>query len=81
MDSHVFVVRRWAGQVRGCDEIEPDWYPVDQIPFARMWDENRVWLPHVVRGERVEAQVTYGADNARVSALTLRVVEKVTAGM
>lgn len=81
MTSHVFVVRRWAGVLRGCDEIDPAWYPVDAVPYERMWDENRIWLPHVLRGERVEAQVTYGADNDHVAAVTLRVVEKVTAGM
>lgn len=81
MTSHVFVVRRWAGQVRGCDEIRPEWFPLDALPFDQMWDEGRVWLPHVLRGERVQSQVTYGADNERVAALTLRVVQQVDAGM
>ena len=75
--SHVFVVRRWAGQVRGCEEIRPEWFPVDAPPFARMWDENRVWLPHVLRGERVELAATYGADNDHLSAVSLQVVQEV----
>lgn len=78
MTSHVFRVRRWAGSVRGCAEIAPAWFPVDALPWERMWDEGRVWLPHVLRGERVEAQVSYGPDNERVAELRLRVIDQVT---
>ncbi|PWJ26916.1 8-oxo-dGTP diphosphatase [Branchiibius hedensis] len=81
MTSQVFVVRRWAGQVRACEEIRPEWFAVDAPPFARMWDENRVWLPHVLRGERVELQATYGADNDRLTEVSLRVVQQVTRGV
>lgn len=81
MTSHVFVVRRWTGQVRPCEEITPEWFRLDGLPFGQMWDESRVWLPHVVRGERVEARVVYAADNDRVQEVSLRVVPEVTAGM
>lgn len=78
MTSHVFVVRRWAGQVRACEEIRPEWFVVDALPYPQMWDEGRVWLPHVLRGERVELRATYGADNDHVVEVSLRVVEQVT---
>lgn len=81
MVSHVFVVRRWTGQVRGCDEIRPEWFPVQAPPFSQMWDENRVWLPHVLRGERVHLAATYGADNDHLTAVNLQVVQEVDATM
>lgn len=81
MTSHVFVVRRWAGQVRPCEEIRPQWFAVDALPFGQMWDEGRVWLPHVLRGERVQAQVAYGADNDHLTTVSLRVVHEVDAQM
>lgn len=77
MTSHVFVVRRWAGQVRECDEIRPEWFPVDALPYPQMWDEGRVWLPHVLRGERVELAATYGEDNDHLTAVSLQVVAEV----
>lgn len=81
MTSHVFVVRRWSGQVRLSEEIRPEWFPVQAPPFALMWDENRVWLPHVLRGERVELVATYGADNDHLTAVNLQVVQEVDATM
>lgn len=55
----VYVGERWTGPVQGSDELEPSWYDLDDLPFDRMWDDDRYWLPRVLRGERIDATITY----------------------
>lgn len=66
--SHVFVGRVWQGEPVETDEIVPAWFRVDQVPFARMWDDAKRWLPGVLDGGRVAASFTFGPDLATVVA-------------
>jgi 8-oxo-dGTP diphosphatase len=66
--SHVFLCRRASGIPAETEEIVPAWFPVDAIPFDRMWDDARRWLPDVLRGGRTGATFTFGTDRATVVA-------------
>jgi 8-oxo-dGTP diphosphatase len=68
---HVFLADSWQGEPEESDEMAPAWYPVDSIPFERMWQDNSHWLPRVLAGERVRARYTYAADNATVQSLEM----------
>jgi 8-oxo-dGTP diphosphatase len=49
---HVTVFR--AGDLDGrpsaTDEAIPLWTPVAEIPFDEMWEDDRIWLPHLLDG-------------------------------
>lgn len=64
--SHVFTCTRWQGEPIETDEIVPRWFAVDEIPYERMWDDARRWLPDVLRGGTIEARYTFGPDLATV---------------
>lgn len=64
--SHVFVCHAFSGEPVPTDEIEPAWFAVDEVPYERMWDDARRWLPEVLRGGRTNGVYTFGADLATV---------------
>lgn len=64
--SWVFVARRWEGQPRESDELEPVWLDVETIPLDRMWDDARYWLPATLRGAPVHATFSFGPDGRTV---------------
>ena len=64
---HVFLVRAWSGEPAGSDEITAEWYDLDAIPYDRMWDDARIWLPRVLAGERLRATFVYADDNETVA--------------
>ncbi|MBZ4487695.1 8-oxo-dGTP diphosphatase [Microbacterium sp. cx-55] len=66
--SHVFVCRQFAGTPAETEEIVPAWFAVDDVPFERMWDDARRWLPGVLRGGQAGATFTFGDDLATVVA-------------
>lgn len=65
--STAFVSRDWSGDPMASEELAPDWYPIDAIPFGRMWDDARLWLPDALAGRFIRAECSYAADNKTVS--------------
>lgn len=62
MDVVVFASAAWSGTAAETQEINPQWFPVDDLPFDRMWDDASHWLPRVLAGERLAATFTYAPD-------------------
>ena len=51
---HVWVYRTRAfeGIPRASREADPLWVRQDAIPFDEMWEDDNLWLPMLIRGER-----------------------------
>lgn len=50
----VFATNRWQGEPRATAEMGPPaWYPIDQLPLARLPVGDGVWLPRMLAGERL----------------------------
>ena len=64
---HVFLARRWSGKPVESREMKPQWFSVDSIPFEQMWQDDVLWLPRVLNGEKLQAHFTFGSDNERVT--------------
>lgn len=63
---HAFLAREWSGTPTESREMKPEWFNVDAIPFDKMWQDDVLWLPRVLKGEKLKAQFTFGDDNERV---------------
>ncbi len=52
LSIHVEVFRSpgYTGTERETDEAVPLWTPVDQIPYDRMWEDDRYWIPLLLEG-------------------------------
>lgn len=77
-DAHVFRASRWLGAPRESEEMRPEWFPLDAIPYDRMWQDDAHWLPLVLGGAHVEAEFTFADDNETVSRFTLRRIPEPT---
>ena len=64
--SFVFTATRWEGDAHATEELDPAWYPLDQIPWSQMWDDAKLWLPQVLAGTFIEATFTIGRDDTVV---------------
>jgi 8-oxo-dGTP diphosphatase len=67
MTVEVFLAGAWSGEPAETDEIRPEWFPVAALPFDRMWDDGKQWLPRVLAGERLRATFSYAPDRETVA--------------
>ena len=66
--SWVFATHVWQGDIIESDELLLHWHPVDGIPFDRMWDDARHWLPDALNGIWCERRFVFGPDLSTVVA-------------
>ena len=67
---HVFLAEALDGEPQETDEAVPHWVPVDSVPYDRMWEDDRHWLPLLLAGRRFEARALF-EDDALVSCHVL----------
>ena len=61
--THIFISEDFSGKITETDELEPDWYDINNLPFAKMWSDAEHWMPEILRGNTVDAFFRYGKDN------------------
>lgn len=49
-DVHVFRASRLEGEPAPTAEADPFWSPVSRVPYAEMWEDDALWLPHLFAG-------------------------------
>jgi 8-oxo-dGTP diphosphatase len=61
---HVWVYR--TRHFEGCPtetrEAAPLWTRIDEIPYDDMWEDDRYWLPMMIRGERFQTRWIFDGD-------------------
>jgi 8-oxo-dGTP diphosphatase len=66
---HYFTATDYAGEPQESEEIAAAWMAEAELPYDRMWDDSRLWLPLVLAGEYVVMDVTY-AGRSKVASYT-----------
>lgn len=56
---HVFTSRNWKGEPKESEEMRPEWFKLSEIPYERMWDDDKYWLPRILEGENIEAEFEF----------------------
>ncbi|MGB1249280.1 MAG: 8-oxo-dGTP diphosphatase [Candidatus Promineifilaceae bacterium] len=72
MVVHNYIATTYSGTIGETDEIKPFWIAIDEIPFDRMWDDAKRWLPRVLHGEKLRGEFVFSADNETVAHYTLQ---------
>ena len=59
---HVFIAQDWSGTPIETDEMSPEWFDMDKIPYSQMWVDDQHWLPHVLAEKIVNATFIFNED-------------------
>jgi len=59
----VFTTNKWEGEPSESEEVKPQWFHIDQIPFKSMWPDDQFWLPLVLSGKKIQAEFTFDDNN------------------
>ena len=59
MYGYVYISEAWHGTPTESEEMRPEWFDIDKLPFNEMWDDDEHWLPQVLAGQKVIANFTF----------------------
>lgn len=48
---HVFRTEHYRGTPAPSPEAKPEWFPTDELPYDRMWEDDHIWLPRAIAGD------------------------------
>ena len=69
---YVFSTKRFTGKARSSDEGRVRWFEIGKIPYPKMWDDDRYWLPLLLNGVKFDARFSYDKQNKRVTDYVIR---------
>ncbi len=55
----VFIARRWEGEPSESEEVRPQWYRKNALPFDSMWVDDPHWLPMVLAGKKIKGKFLF----------------------
>ncbi|NRA00842.1 MAG: 8-oxo-dGTP diphosphatase [Myxococcales bacterium] len=60
--GYVFTASSFEGNPTETDEAAPMWTPLDRIPYDRMWEDDRLWFPHMLDGRPFDGRFLFDGD-------------------
>eukprot|EP01038_Epipyxis_sp_PR26KG_P005132 gene5132-7148_t len=73
MRVHIFETWNFEGEPTESDEMIPQWFPENSLPFQQMWPDDPYWMPHLLNGNNFIGRFEYEDDETIVDhTLTLQ---------
>jgi len=60
--AKVFFAYQYRGEMVETEEADPFWHPWNQLPFDRMWEDDKEWLPLALEGQYFKARFIFDED-------------------
>lgn len=70
----IFVAKDFEGEPIESEEMRPEWFDLDKVPFDKMFPDDKFWFPHIldekfVRGKFVFDEnfklISYSVDTSK----------------
>lgn len=74
-DARIYVADSWEGEPTETEEMRPQWFSLDKIPYQSMWSDDIYWIPTMLEGKLFEATITLNLGADELVSHTLTTVE------
>lgn len=73
---HIFKSQIFSGIPTESEEMRPQWFDVDKIPYGEMWQDDIYWLPLFLAGKKFQGKFVFD-DQDNILEKELNEVESV----
>jgi 8-oxo-dGTP diphosphatase/2-hydroxy-dATP diphosphatase len=63
LQVHIFRADNFLGEPAESDEMKPQWFVTDKIPYENMWSDDKYWLPLFLRGQKFTGKFWFGEND------------------
>ena len=56
---HIYLANDYKGEIIESEEMKPEWFDLDKIPFDTMFSDDIIWLPEVLKGNKIQGECVF----------------------
>lgn len=71
LEVHIFKVIGYEGVVIETEEMRPEWFLWDDVPYDQMWPDDRLWVPLFRVGKLFRGQFLFDAPASKEHEATI----------
>lgn len=60
LQVHIFRAGDFSGEPIESEEMKPQWFHIDEIPFKEMWPDDIHWMPLFLNGKKFRGKFLFG---------------------
>ena len=60
LEVHIFKTDTFEGEPVETEEMKPEWFSTEEIPFDDMWPDDIYWIPMFLEGKTFEGRFHFG---------------------
>ena len=60
LEVHIFRVDNFLGEPTESEEMRPQWFNVNELPFNEMWPDDIYWVPLFLAGKKFKGKFLFG---------------------
>lgn len=65
--GYLFSTRKFKGRPRSTEEGRVKWFRIKDIPYPKMWDDDKYWIELMLAGRKFDVHCYYSKGNKRVT--------------
>ena len=66
-EMHIFLCKDFQGSPVETEEMRPQWFSRDEIPYEDMWADDRYWLPLFLEGKKFSGRFVFKDKDTLIS--------------
>ena len=59
LEVNIFRADNFEGEPIESEEMKPQWFHVDKIPFDKMWPDDKYWMPLFLAGKKFKGRFVF----------------------
>lgn len=62
-EMHIFKANEFSGEPKESEEMRPQWFDTDHIPFDLMWSDDRYWMQMFLENKKFKGRFLFGEND------------------
>jgi 8-oxo-dGTP diphosphatase/2-hydroxy-dATP diphosphatase len=59
LEVHIFHVTKFKGEPKETEEMKPQWFLSNELPFEQMWSDDIYWVPFFLEGKKFKGKFLF----------------------
>lgn len=76
LEVPVYRVEAFSGEPKETEEMRPQWFAFDEIPFDTMWADDRYWMALFLEGKKFKGYFLFG-EGDKILKHSISVVDQI----